>query len=324
MNNQYGIFTLSLDFELFWGMRDIVTIDAYGEQLLGARKAIPGMLDLFAAHEAHATWATVGLLFFDDTQQLKQNLPVAMPNYQNKDLSPYPYIEGNETLASEYHFAPALIGQISDTKGQEIGTHTFSHYYCGEEGQSIDEFKADIEAAIQVARQKGIDTKSLIFPRNQWDPDYLPALDQLGIQSFRGNQDNWMYQVSDYKSQLKPVNRAARLADAYVNLSGHNTFKLSDCGASKPYNFPASRQLRPYSQKLSVFENLRLKRIKKSMDYAAKHNEIFHLWWHPHNFGANIERNLEFLEKILLHYSQLHESFGMQSLNMGEMSAQLQ
>lgn len=203
MKSQYGIFTLSLDFELFWGMRDIVTIEEYKEQLLGARKAIPGMLDLFKSNQAHATWATVGLLFFDDSRQLKQNLPVETPNYTNKDLSPYHYIQDKKMLESDYHFAPELIDLIKNTTGQEIGTHTFSHYYCGEEGQTLNDFKIDIEAALKIAKQKGIDIKSLIFPRNQWEKGYLPLLDQLGIQSFRGNQSNWMYQVSDYKSQQK-------------------------------------------------------------------------------------------------------------------------
>lgn len=321
--SKHGTLTLSLDFELYWGMRDIVSKEEYKAFLLGAREAIPKMLELFEKYDAHATWATVGFLFFDNKQQLTDNIPKEKPNYSNQHLSPYHYMESSEKLENQYHFAPELIDAINQVKGQEVGTHTFSHYYCGEQGQSLSAFKVDIKSAIDIAKKKNIDTKSIIFPRNQWDPEYLPALDELGIKSYRGTESGWMYQVPDYKSQLKLKNRAARLADAYINLSGHNTYKLSECTQEKPYNFPSSRQLRPYSKKLSVLDGLRLKRITKSMDNAARENEIFHLWWHPHNFGTNIEENLSFLEKILKHYKKLSQSYGMKSLNMAELSHQV-
>ena len=74
-------------------------------------------------------------------------------------------------------------------------------------------------------------------------------------------------------------------------------------------NVCASRMLRPYSPKLSFLEGLRLKRIKKEMTYAAKKGEMYHLWWHPHNFGANMEENLRFLESILQTYKSCNEKY---------------
>ena len=38
------------------------------------------------------------------------------------------------------------------------------------------------------------------------------------------------------------------------------------------------------------------------MTFAAKTGSNYHLWWHPHNFGKDLEANLKFLEKILQHY----------------------
>ncbi|CAA6820268.1 MAG: polysaccharide deacetylase [uncultured Thiotrichaceae bacterium] len=321
MQNTHGTFTISLDFELYWGMRDIVSIEEYKDYLLGAREAIPKMLELFEKYDVHATWATVGFLFFDDRKHLGSHLPKETPSYLSDELSPYPYIENADKWEDVYHFAPDLVDAIHHVKGQEVATHTFSHYYCGEEGQSLKEFEVDIQAAISIANEKNIETKSIIFPRNQWNPDYLPALEKLGVTSFRGAEASWMYSAPDYKSQLKPINRAARLADAYINLSGHNTYSIEESAKSKPYNFPSSRQLRPYSKKLALLDGLRLKRITKAMSYAAKHNEIFHIWWHPHNFGTNIEKNLSFLEQILIHYQTLQASNGMRSLNMKELSA---
>ncbi|RME25825.1 MAG: hypothetical protein D6798_08055, partial [Deltaproteobacteria bacterium] len=54
-----GALVVSLDFELFWGMRDKVSLQRYRRQILGGRAAIPRLLDLFVAHGIHATWATV-------------------------------------------------------------------------------------------------------------------------------------------------------------------------------------------------------------------------------------------------------------------------
>ena len=59
------------------------------------------------------------------------------------------------------------------------------------------------------------------------------------------------------------------------------------------------------------------------MSFAAKNNEGFHLWWHPHNFGINLTENLQFLEEILKHYKELNQNFGMQSLTMQEVAEEI-
>ena len=64
-----------------------------------------------------------------------------------------------------------------------------------------------------------------------------------------------------------------------------------------------------------------MSRIKKAMLYAAKNNENFHLWWHPHNFGCNLPENLAFLEKIVRHFHLLNQQYGMRSLSMAELAA---
>ena len=320
MKLDHGILTISLDFELYWGMRDKRSIEQYKDNLLGVRKAVPEILRLFRGSDIHATWATVGFLFFNDKAHLRDNVPELVPTYRNAELSPYHYMQVNPELDPQYHFAPELIAQIAQQAGQEIGTHTFSHYYCLEQGQSFEQFKADLRAAVKTAQEKNIALKSLVFPRNQWNTQYLPSLPELGIKAFRGNESSWIYRASDEDGQ-STLRRAVRLTDAYVNLSGHHTYGLSRCTESKPYSFPASRFLRPYSKKLAPLEGLRLQRIKNAMSFAAKNKEIFHLWWHPHNFGVNTEQNLDFLAKIFAHYEDLRATQGMQSLNMGELSA---
>lgn len=317
MNLKHGVFTVSLDFELFWGVRDKRSIEQYKNNLLGVRKLMPEMLRIFSDNDIHATWATVGFLFFKDTNELNKNIPKLLPEYSREELSPYKYIQEISNLDAAYHFAPDLIELILKHEGQEIGTHTFSHYYCLEKGQSLAQFEEDIISAIEIAKRKNISTKSLVFPRHQWDKEYLSVLTKLGMQCYRGNESSWIYKASDDAGQ-NMFRRAIRLLDAYFNLSGYNTYDLKDCIKEKPFNFPASRFLRPYSNKLAFLDRLRLRRIKNAMDDAAINNRIFHLWWHPHNFGANTNENNGFLAEILKHYTILNERHGMKSLNMGE------
>jgi peptidoglycan/xylan/chitin deacetylase (PgdA/CDA1 family) len=318
MNLKHGVFTVSLDFELYWGVRDIWSIEQYKYNLQGVRKAVPEMLRMFSDNNIHATWTTVGFLFFKDSDDLNKNIPKLLPKYNREQLSPYKYIKETSNLETVYHFAPELIELILEYDGQEIGTHTFSHYYCLEEGQSLAEFEEDIFSAIEIAKRKGVSIRSLAFPKNQCNSEYLSTLHKLGVQCYRGNESSWMYRVSDDEGQNK-LQKAFRLIDAYLNLSGHNTYDLKDCIQEKPFNFPASRFLRPYSDKLAVLDRLRLRRIKNAMVDAAINNRIFHLWWHPHNFGINTSKNIDFLAKIVEHYNILKKNHGMVSLNMGEL-----
>ena len=109
------------------------------------------------------------------------------------------------------------------------------------------------------------------------------------------------------------------MLDAYFNVGGCMAYSPNIINwEENPVNIPASRLLRPYSVRLKWLEGLRLHRIIKEMEHAAKNGEIYHLWWHPHNFGSNPKENLEFLEKILKCYIDCHNKYGMQSCTMNE------
>lgn len=312
-----GSFIVSLDFELMWGVRDHRTIADYGEDILGVRKAIPAMLELFKEYGVHATWATVGFLFFDNKRDLLSACPQLKPAYDNAALSPYPATAqlGENEAADPYHFGKSLLELIKSYPSQEIGSHTFSHYYCQEPGQSRDAFRADMVAAVETAARMGIKLNSLVFPRNQSNEEYLYVCAELGIKCFRGTESSWFYREGSRQGESK-LTRAARLADSYFNLSGHNTFTVLNGAAV--INVPASRFLRPYNPKLAFAEPLRLRRITSAITHAAKNQEAYHLWWHPHNFGIHLEENVAFLREILECFAKMRSQYGMQSLSMHE------
>src|SRR3546814_16745991 len=70
----------------------------------------------------------------------------------------------------------------------------------------------------------------------------------------------------------------------------------------------------PYTtlfRSLKSLEEMRLSRICRAMRQAAISGSVFHLWWHPHNFGADIAENMAFLRRILESYRQLADEYGM-------------
>jgi len=275
-----GIITISLDFELFWGMRDKQTIEGYQKNLSGVPIAIDKILSKFKQYDIHATWASVGFLFYKDANDLKNNLPQSTPTYKNKLLNPYAYLQ-EKSLEQKYHFAPDVIQKIANTKNQEIGTHTMSHYYCLEEGQTKKEFFDDLTKAIETIKEKtNSNTYSLVFPRNQWNEEYLSVLSDLNIACYRGNENGWIYDAVNGEDENQ-LRRAVRLIDSYLNISGHNTYSLKELSSNKPFNIPSSRFLRPVSNKLSFAEPLRLRRIKKaicSLQKSCKSHGNFHLF----------------------------------------------
>jgi hypothetical protein len=83
-------------------------------------------------------------------------------------------------------------------------------------------------------------------------------------------------------------------------------------------NVPSSRFLRPWSARLAALEPLRLRRILGAMGRAARRGEVFHLWFHPHNFGVDQNRNFAVLERIADEAERLRDRYGWPSLTMAE------
>jgi hypothetical protein len=319
-----GKFIISLDFELYWGVRDKLTLQQYGKNIKGVHQVIPRLLEMFNRYNINATFATVGLLFFNSKDEMLEGLPQRKPAYANSNLSPYNHINsiGNTYKEDVYHYAPDLIRLIQQHPQHEIATHTFSHYYCLEKGQTVEDFKADLEAAKTAAKKFGIELTSLVFPRNQFNNEYLEVCKQAGITAIRGNELSWLYAARNEEAESL-LRRSCRLFDSYVDISGHHCFDARPIQPKLPINIPASKFLRPFSSKLKMLDGLRVKRITSAMSHAAKHQLCYHLWWHPHNFGINQDENFAFLEKLLRHYDTLQQQHGFESCTMRSLANEI-
>jgi peptidoglycan/xylan/chitin deacetylase (PgdA/CDA1 family) len=321
LNHKGGQFVLSLDFELFWGVWDVATIEGYGANILGVKQVIPSLIELFNQYDIKATFATVGFLFAANKAELEKYNPTQIPSYENEAYNVYKSELnkiGNNEEDDGYHFGYSLLQQLKNTS-HEISTHTYSHYYCLEEGQTVDDFEADIKAAIEIAKKEEIVLKSIVFPRNQINEEYLEMLYSVGIKSYRGNPTSWIYKPRKFAAEI-PFIRLCRLLDTYFPISGNNIHTIYKT-KNEPINIPASRFLKPYNSLLSIFEPLKIRRIKAEMTAAAKQGKLYHLWWHPHNFGLNLQKNLKNLTTILNHYKKLNHQYGFSNFTMDEMTS---
>lgn len=320
-----GTLVISLDYELMWGIIDVLTKDGYGQtNVKQVPEVIKRLIALFEKYDVHATFATVGMIMYHGVKELLVDIPKVHPSYTNSLMSPYEhdYIQQIKPDEECMFFQPEVVKEISKHSGMEMGTHTYCHYYCWAEGQTTDQFDADIRKAIEVAKRDGYELKSIVFPRNQVSDEHLKICAKNGITAYRGNALKYFNEPNSKWEGIK--NRICRLLDAYINVGGMTSIPYNKLERKEGMlNVCASRMLRPYSPKLSFLEGLRLRRIRSEMMHAAKEGELYHLWWHPHNFGANMEENLCFLENVLKTYKDCHDRYGMQSLTMNELTKQL-
>lgn len=307
-------FVVSLDFELFWGVSDCQSIAGYGRNVLGEWQAIPRLLALFRRHGLRITWATVGMLMCRDYAHWRAIRPALLPTYLRQEMSPYTKAELVRNNGKLF-FGRPLVEQILATEGQELATHTYSHFLCGEAGVTPAQLAADLDCARAVAAELGVRHRSVVLPRNQVVPAFLPVLREAGIQVYRGNAGHWLYRNGD-RVAGGFAGRLARFADACLPLSGNR--RSQPRPSAGMVDLPASLFLYPWSSSQRALLALRLLRLKRGMTLAARSGGVFHLWWHPHNFGVNLEQNLALLEDVLRHYRRLADRYGMESRCMGD------
>ena len=310
------VLIMSLDFELFWGMQDVTELNDYEDHILGGRKAVSRLLSLFEKYGIHVTWATVGMMFAENKNEILKYMPEKelLPTYDNSVVSVYRCLDniGDDESVEPCFYGSSLIREISQHPGMEIGSHTFSHYYCREKGQTVEQFAADLSSAGKIAAAHGYKLTSLVLPRNQVDDAYIKVLKDAGITAYRDEENDWIHK----KISVRPLKRLLRLTDVYVPITGQGGYIPQKTHGV--WNFPGSRMYKPFFSKLSFLEDIKIHRIKKQMLHAAQNGLVFHLWFHPHNIGVHTDFHLSQLDEIFRYYQEMNEKYGMVSLNMNE------
>lgn len=310
-------FYISLDFEFYWGRDsgyDYTQADM--QKYARVHEAVIGMLRLFEKYHISATWATVGLTCIDSPEELEAYKPELVVD------SSYPYADNYRRFSKIWNAGDHgkwvnsgdLINQILQTPNQELASHTFAHIFCNELGVDNEIIRQDVQASKKLFWDKyKVDIQSLVFPYNQ-----IPKMDglDLDIAYTRTDNPNEIYRNHQIASYRKPIKRAKRMIDRYIDLTGTNFVSVEE--RANYYSIPESRFLPPSISK--PFGGQIVKRVKSDMKLAAENGKSYHLWWHPHNFTHDIVGCLGRLEEILIYYITLRDQYGMLSLQMKEAS----
>jgi hypothetical protein len=308
-------FVISLDFELHWGIFDHTRPDVCRQHLMNTRRIIPRMIELFEEQQIAATWATVGALFCESKEELLTYLPSG-PAFADPRFGIRHFLNevGEGELDDPLHFAPSLVKTLLSTDYQEMATHTFSHLYALENGVTTDDFTADVKAAISIAMDRGVLLESIVFPRNQYGFETLKICENLGLKTFRGNPNGWAWKAGTTTQTGSLARRLTRLADALIPLQPPENPRM----VTGLLDVPATLFLRPDIRR-PILGNYLVNRVKTGMTEAARTQRVFHLWWHPHNFGTESDVCMSALEQILAHFQQLKDEFGMESRSMASL-----
>ncbi|GAB3665033.1 polysaccharide deacetylase family protein [Echinicola sediminis] len=313
---------VSLDFELLWGLFDKVRLENKGAYFSNTRKVIPQMLRAFEQYGVAVSWATVGMLLTESKEEWEYYKPQVLPSYQNPKNSPYHWVERHGYFP-QFHSALPLVQHILQTPGQELASHTYSHYYTMEGGQDQEQFRKDLQMARKIVKDKvDMNVQSLVFPRNQYNANYLKVCSEEGFSNVRTNPGDWFWKNPQSAGF---VQKAFRAADTLLPMGKSTSFTLDSIKLNDgfPIQIPASRFYRPHNGQYKSLDRVRMKRVIQEMTYAANNNLIYHLWWHPHNFGNHPEENMKDLLIVLQAFEKLRNEKGMQSVNMGQLAEML-
>lgn len=311
MNN--GVFVISLDYEMMWGaIFNEKVKSGYLYRTKYIEESVNELLLLLKRYHIHATWASVGLIACTGKDEA-----LIMADHNVKD--PYSDLRLSDFIKSiddnDYYryFSPDSLLKISDTEGQEIATHTFSHFYLKEHKNALEVIESEIQKSKNVLEQlTGLTVKTLIMPKNQVSKNLRIYMKKCSISIIRG------VQVSARFNKRTKLFKLLHFMDAYLPVCGDSCYELSEIKDGDIYNVRASAFWRTYYSKLWFLEPLKLVRIKHQLKKAALSGKVFHLWFHPHNLSQNYKRNLKEFEKILKYYQKLSKKYGMLSCNMSD------
>ncbi len=311
-----GVFTLSLDFELAWGSRDLT--DDPSPLLMASRvirrEVFPGLLQTLVDLGIVATWATVGHLFLGSAASRCGCLhPGLVPPRHTWRKEPWlaGVPEGDEAAYPEF-YARSLVVQLRDA-GQEIGCHSFSHPIFGDAGCSCRTAETEIEHCVSAAAELGITMRSFVYPRNS--AGFGEVLARHGFTCWRGHDPAW------YNRHQVPVvvKRAAHFADVARAAcpptvlpfrDGHGMWCIPASGSYLPYH--GLRRVIPISR--------RVERGIAGIDLAVADRRVNHFWLHPLNLADDPVRLLEGLRRVLTHAARLRDAGRLDILPMAALA----
>lgn len=307
-----GVFVLSMDVELSWGMVDkpdqLRNNTRYIEQ---ARDCIDKLITLFEKYDISATWAVVGHLLLKECQvldgQKHPDIPRSKYPWYSRDwFEECPCTSDKE---NPLWYGQDIVNKIINCKvRQEVACHSFAHIPYGDKNTCRAAVKADLSNCIGEAERAGLKLRSFVFPRN--NAGYVDELNCFGFEAYRGIEPTW------YKAFPEKLRKVCHVLDQFLAVCPPVSLPRYDQGL---YNIPGSMFYIPMNGFRSLIPvKSRIYKARKGIRKAIGHKKIFHLWFHPFNIATNQEKLLYGLEEILKEVYTERRDGKLEVKSMGE------
>ena len=293
-------FTLTFDTELIWGSFDHMSARRFDRTYPDVRGTIAAILGILERHQVPATWAVTGHLFLDSCNRDGEGRP--HPELGQARQSHWAGEWYSEDPATDIHRDPLWYGPdildmiVARGQGHEIACHSFGHAVFGDVDFTREAADADIRACIDLARQRGIELRSFVFPRNV--EGHLDVLRERGFIAFRGTHPTRVTGLP------RPVRRICHLGERMV-------------GAAPPVSPPSERLPGLWDIKGSmlvmsrrgarrlVTRAARDRQARAGLAAAVTTGGVFHLWTHPFNLASGPEFLLGWLDDTVREAARL-------------------
>ena len=288
-----GAFIISLDTELGWGEFDLGKTEKKRDEYLLTRQCIESMILLFEKYNINATFAIVGHLMLNDIEYISgvKYPEITRPTYirYTKDWFDHVSIHADER---SIWFGRDILDRIIDSSVKhEIASHSFSHIIFGEDGCTRNAAESDIAKCVKIADSLMIKLESFVFPRNSIK--YEEILLKYDFKTYRTNGTEWYKKI-----KIKFLRRFAHIIDDVFSITPSTHFIKRDLNGLYTTEGSMLYLSRNGVRKLIPIHS-RVTKAKKGIDAAIKKNQVFHLWFHPHNIASDPKKLLMGFEEIL-------------------------
>jgi len=305
-----GTFVISIDLEMSWGAVHHGSPHDDAPYRL-EREVVEDVLGLMADYGISATWATVGHLFLDHCGSKDTSHPGVTPDYPWLDGDWYDLDPRSDLRSAPTWYGRDLVEMIKTCPvPQEIGSHSFAHVIAGDPACSREAFAADVDAAVKVAADAGVELRSFVYPRNSIG--HLDVLEQAGFLTYRG--------ATPTASRRGGV--AGRLESLAQMVRPTTTFNAEHHGSL--VNIPHTYLFDPGSknaQRLGTAGWTRL--VQRRLRHAIRTESLFHLWFHSHNLAVDMDRSHKAMEDLFRSARAEIDRGRLVNLTMGDMAERM-
>jgi hypothetical protein len=307
MNQETGYFIFSLDTELAWGyFWDSPESDKKTWDGGKIREAIQHLLEMMDEFGVVATWAVTGHLFYEKCEECE-----LCPIMELKDKDPrFNQIWG--TQDPRWYGADIIESILSKNSGHEICFHGYSHKLIA--NLSSEEARFEIQEWLRLAKRKGIQGQSVIFPQGRIG--HLDLFRDAGFICYRG------YDVAHPALSIPVLGKILNQINLRLSLLTPQVYEINP-DVQGLVNVPSSQWLFRTNRTVETMLDLinlpyaRLTPTVRSIRNAAEEKKVVHLWAHPHEFRTN--KDLDKLRFIFEHFAKFSRAGKLQSITMSDM-----